>query len=422
MQNKNPSEEKSSNKLAPSFRSLDMLCLFLAPLAGGAGNYMALFFSSSLHWSTNKIGILLAIMSIAIGVANIPAGVLIDRTSHLKRITIIALGVLILGWFSILVYPNFYVAMVAQVLIGATCAVFMPAVASMTLGLVGFKNFDVRLGRNGVFSHAGNALTALFVAFCLGMSGSWSVLVLFIVFAFLAIIATSRIDRNSIDYNYLHKRTANHIGVHPLLGGFASLLKSKTSIFFTIAALLYTFADASMLPLMVQRIASSGSRSSNVHVPIALFLTELVMIPVCYMAGKRAQLGRKPLLVISYLFLFIRGFCFSLTSDPNALVALQILDGISAGIFGLMLTLVISDLSVDTGRFNATLTTMGMFFTLTNGVSNLIFGFATGKFGYPAAFSIMAVCAALGGILIWTLVPETLKKNLLVIPGTEGVQ
>ncbi len=419
MQNINSSEEKSSNKLAPNLRALDMLCLFLAPLAGGASNYMALFFSSSLHWSTNKIGILLAIMSIAIGIAQIPAGVLIDKSSHLKRITMIALSLLILGWLSILIYPVFYTAIVAQVLIGATCALFMPAVASITLGLVGFKNFDVRLGRNGVFSHAGNCLTAMFVAFCLGMSGSWSVLLLFIVFAFFAIIATSRIDRDCIDYNYLHTRTANHTGVHPLLGGFASLLKSKTSVFFTIAALLYTFADASMLPLMVQRIASIDSKSSNVHVPIALFLTEMVMIPVCYAAGKRAKFGRKPLLIISYLFLLIRGFSFTFTSDPNMLVALQVLDGISAGIFGLMLTLVISDLSVDTGRFNATLTTMGMFFTLTNGVSNLIFGFATGKFGYPVAFSTMAVCAAIGGIIIWTLVPETVKKNLILVPGME---
>jgi MFS family permease len=416
MSNENPLPDKSSKQLTPSLRALDMLCLFLAPLAGGAGNYMALFFSSSLHWSTNKIGVLLAIMSISIGIAQIPAGVFIDKTSHLKRIIMIALSLLTLAWLTILVYPDFYTAMVAQVLIGMTCAIFMPAVASMTLGLVGFKKFDVRLGRNGVFSHAGNALTAVIIAFCLAKSGSWSVLVLFIVFACLAIIATSRINRDCIDYIYLHKHTENHKGVHPLLGGFASLLKSRTSVFFTIAALLYTFADASMLPLMVQRIASTGSKSSNVHVPIALFLTELVMIPVCYIAAKRAHLGRKPLLVISYAFLFIRGVSFSLTSDPNMLVGLQILDGISAGIFGLMLTLVISDLSVDTGRFNATLTTMGMFFTLTNGVSNLIFGFTTGKFGYPMAFTIMAICAALGGVLIWTLVPETIKKSLIAVP------
>jgi MFS family permease len=412
MQNKNSADEKSLNKLVPSLRALDMLCLFLAPLAGGAGNYMALFFSSNLHWSTNKIGVLLAVMSIATGIAQIPAGVFIDRTLRLKQIVMMALGLLILGWLSILAYPSFYTAMAVQVMIGITCAIFMPAVASMTLGLVGFKNFDVRLGRNGVFSHAGNALTAMLVAFCLGVSGSWSVLVLFIIFALLAIIATSGINRECIDYVYLRKHVENHQVVHPLLGGFASLLKSRTSVLFTIAAIMYTFANASMLPLMVQRIASVGSKSSNVHIPIALFLTELIMIPVCYIAGKRAQLGRKPLLIISYLFLFLRGLCFSLTSDPNILVGLQILDGMSAGIFGLMLTLVISDLSVETGRFNATLTTMGMFFTLTNGVSNLIFGFTTGKFGYPSAFSIMAAFAALGGILIWAFVPETLKKYI----------
>lgn len=411
MQNTISSDEKSSHKLMPSLRALDMLCLFLAPLAGGAGNYMALFFSSNLHWSTKKIGILLAVMSIAIGASQIPAGVLIDKTTQLKRIVKIALSFLILGWFSILVFPNFYIATTAQVLIGCACAIFMPAVASITLGLVGFKNFDVRLGRNGVFSHAGNALTAIIVAACLAVSGSWSVLVLFIVFAALSIISTSRINRECIDYVYLRKHNDTQQVTHPLLGGFVGLLKTRDSFFFTVAALLYTFADASMLPLMVQRIASTGSRSSNVHVPIALFVTELIMIPVCYVAGKKAQMGRKPLLIISYLFLFIRGFCFSITKDPNILVSLQALDGISAGIFGLMLTLVISDLTKETGRFNATLTTMGMFFTLTNGIANLIFGFTTAKYGYPAAFSAMASCAFAGGFLIWGLVPETLKES-----------
>ena len=289
----------------------------------------------------------------------------------------------------------------------------MPAIASVSLALVGLKNFDIRLGRNGVFSHAGNVLTAVFVTACIGMLGVQSILILFIISALLAIVATTQIQSECIDYSHLQKQKEEPQPIHPLLGGFVNLFGSRTSVFFTIAALFYTFADASMLPLMVQRIGHAGSKAASMHVPAALCLTELVMIPVCYIAAKRAPLGRKPLLIISYIFLFIRGFCFSVTSDTNIMLGLQILDGISAGIFGLMLTLVISDLSLNTGRFNTTLTTMGVLFTLTNGISNFAFGVAAGKFGYPLSFNIMAICAVLGWLIIWALVPETAKPRLL---------
>jgi MFS family permease len=413
-QNSHSADQLLAN-LGTSLVALDLLCLFVAPLAGGAGNYMALFFSANLHWGPGKIGVLLAVMSISLAMAQIPAGVLVDKVFKFKRIIIGALSLLTLSWLIILLNPVFYTAMAAQALIGATCAVFMPAMASISLGLVGLKKFDERLGRNGVFSHTGNVFMAVLAAFAIARAGSRSLLVLFVVFALLAIAAIMNIDGRSIEYSHIGKKTEQRL-IRSFFGGFANLLGSRTSILFTIAALFYTFADAAMLPLMVQRIASIGSKVSSSHVPIAFFLTELVMIPVCYIAGKRARLGRKPLLLISYAFLFIRGLCFSLISNPDILVGLQMLDGISAGIFGLMLTLVISDLSIGTGRFNATLTTMGMLFTLVNSVSSLGFGFTTGKFGYPVAFSIMAACAAFGGILLWMLVPETVKTKLVENP------
>ena len=364
-----------------------------------------------------RLAFLLASLSISLAAAQIPAGVLIDKVLKLKQIIIIALSILVLGWLALLINPVFYTAVAAEILIGTICAIFMPAIASLSLSLVGLKNFDVRLGRNGVYSHIGNVLTAILVTLGIALASSRSVLVLFIFFALFAIIATLRIDDKFIDYTQLRKGKEKIPLVHSFFGGFTTLLGSRTSILFTIAALSYTFADASMQLLMVQHIVSDGSKAASMHAPIAFCLTELVMIPVCYMASKYAYRGRKPLLIISYIFLFVRGVCFSLISNPDVLVGIQVLDGISAGIFSLMLILVISDLSINTGKFNATLTTMGMLFTLTNGASNLIFGLITGKFGFSIAFSIMAACAACGGILIWTLVPETVKSKLEPSPA-----
>jgi hypothetical protein len=51
----------------------------------------------------------------------------------------------------------------------------------------------------------------------------------------------------------------------------------------------------------------------------------------------------------------IRGVLYTLTSTTALLVAIQVLDGVGAGIFGVVSVLVIADLTRGTGRFNLTL-------------------------------------------------------------------
>jgi len=51
----------------------------------------------------------------------------------------------------------------------------------------------------------------------------------------------------------------------------------------------------------------------------------------------------------------IRGVLYTLTANKALLVAIQVLDGVGAGIFGVVSVLVIADLTRGTGRFNLTL-------------------------------------------------------------------
>jgi hypothetical protein len=60
---------------------------------------------------------------------------------------------------------------------------------------------------------------------------------------------------------------------------------------------------------------------------------------------KAASWGRKPLLLIAFGVLPIRGVLYTLTHNTNALVAIQVLDGVAAGIFGVVSVLVIADLT-----------------------------------------------------------------------------
>jgi hypothetical protein len=58
-------------------------------------------------------------------------------------------------------FPSFWPIMSAQVLIGSTSSVFIPAICAMSLGIVGRAAFDVRQGRNQTFNSAGNVIAAV---------------------------------------------------------------------------------------------------------------------------------------------------------------------------------------------------------------------------------------------------------------------
>ena len=65
-----------------------------------------------------------------------------------------------------------------------------------------------------------------------------------------------------------------------------------------------------------------------------------------------ATLGRRPLLLIGFAALPIRALLFAVSADPLFLVGLQLLDGISGAVVGVLTVLVTADLTHGTGRFN----------------------------------------------------------------------
>jgi hypothetical protein len=47
----------------------------------------------------------------------------------------------------------------------------------------------------------------------------------------------------------------------------------------------------------------------------------------------RRGIGRKTIFLVAFVTLPIRGFLFTLTDNPLGVVAIQLLDGVAAGIF-----------------------------------------------------------------------------------------
>ena len=60
----------------------------------------------------------------------------------------------------------------------------------------------------------------------------------------------------------------------------------------------------------------------------------------------------RPLLLLGFAALPIRGVLFMVVTDPQLLVAVQVLDGICAAVFGVLVPLTIADITRGTGRYN----------------------------------------------------------------------
>ena len=68
---------------------------------------------------------------------------------------------LAIGALLIALFPSFWPVVTAQALIGAMSSFFMPAIAAISLGIVGRQLFNLRQGRNQTFNSAGNVVAAI---------------------------------------------------------------------------------------------------------------------------------------------------------------------------------------------------------------------------------------------------------------------
>src|SRR5262245_28229159 len=83
------------------------------------------------------------------------------RALRWKRgLAAIGIGMLCASALILALVPNFVLVFLAEILHGLTAGIVTPAIAAISLGLVGRRAMSVRTGRNYQFNAAGNAITA----------------------------------------------------------------------------------------------------------------------------------------------------------------------------------------------------------------------------------------------------------------------
>jgi predicted MFS family arabinose efflux permease len=133
------------------------------------------------------------------------------------------------------------------------------------------------------------------------------------------------------------------------------------------------------------------------------------MVGAAWSVGKAmtAGIGRKPIFLIALAILPMRGILFSFTANPYGVVTIQLLDGVAAGIFGVIAIVIASDLMRGTGRFNLAQGLVALCVGVGASFSNLISGFIIQWYGYPAGFLSLTAVAAAAFAFFALFMPET---------------
>ncbi len=389
---------------------LDWLNFFLADVKDGLGPFLAIYLLSTLHWEPGTIGVVMTIAGIATVAARAPFGALIDATLRKRGLIVMAAVAVAAGAVTMSLVPNFWLIAGAQAVIGSADAVFPAAIGAISLGIAGPAAFTRRVGRNEAFNHAGNASTAILAGVAGWLLSPRAVLWLIAVLAVASILAALAVDPGSIDHD-LARGSDKTEDKQP--SGLSVIFECKPLLAFTAAITLFHFANAAMLPLLGEKLAQTNRGAETLFMAACIITAQLVMVPMAMLVGLKADAwGRKPLFLIGFAVLPIRGFLYTLTENAYALVSIQVLDGIGAGIFGALFFIVVADFTRGTGRYNLAQGAAAASWGLGAALSNSVAGYIVDLAGYSAAFLFLALCAVAAFVLFWAAVPETGRAEL----------
>ena len=310
-----------------------------------------------------------------------------------------------LGALLIALFPKVWTILIGQVLIGGASSLFGPALCAISLGLVGRKMFDARQGRNQTYSSGGNVVAAILMGLIGYFVSNRGVFFFKVCLALPTLLSLTLIQPKEIDYNLARGATEREADLSIKAW---KLLRDRPLVVFLFCAILFHFANAAMLPLLGEMLSKGKGGSSMMFMSACVVTTQLVITIIASWVGKKATIwGRKPLLLAAFIALPIRGLLYTLTDNTYLLVAIQILDGIGAGIFGVVSVLVIADLTMGTGRFNLTLGIISAAVGVGASLSQMIAGSIVHHFGYKTGFEFLAFVALVALGILQFFMPET---------------
>jgi MFS family permease len=401
---------------AESLHALDWLNFFLAALLMGFGPFVAVYLADR-GWIPETIGLVLTASGLAGLLSQVPAGELIDIVKSKRAIVGAGTAAVILVVLTFRLRPDFPSVFTAAMIQGTAGSVLGPGVAAISLGLVGHEALAERLGRNQRFAAIGG-LTAAGIMGVVGyILSTRNILLVAVALGFPVLWALVRIHASDIHFGR-SCGAPDHHGTNPERARRGVLLRDRRLLTFAVCLFLFQVANASILPLFGETIVHTERRWSSLVVSALIVVPQIVVALLAPWAGRTADSwGRRPLLLIGLGVVPIRAGFFAFTADPVLLVAIQMLDGLTGAVLGVLTTLVVADLTRGTGRFNLSQGFIGTVSGVGASLSTSISGLIVEKFGHATGFLSATMIGLIAVATLLAFMPETKPAPLLQKTG-----
>ncbi len=387
--------------MTPSI-GLPVINFFMADVGGGMGPFLSTWLAQAEKWPPDEIGMVLSAGLIAGMLMATPAGALIDRIGRPRMMLGVTCLMIMGGTLAMFLVHGLWPILAAQVVVATGGALGGPSLTALTMATVGKDGFPRQQGINQAATHSGNVVAAAMIwaaAFAIGPASSIAILGIMAAGMLAALLFY---PRDVIDHTRMAGRERRKKGEKR--GSTRALLRNKRLLVVILAVGSFNFGNAAVLPLLGQRLAAEKLHDATQWLAILVVVAQAVMVPVSWAAGYLAdKIGRRILLIASCAVLPVRGLLAALSHDPAALIAIEVLDGIGAGLISVAAPAAVADLTYGGGRTQTAMGALGTMQSLASALSAYVAGLVVVRLGWTPAYGLLAMVPLAGLGLLCTV-------------------
>ena len=389
-----------------SLRALDWFVFFLADVQTGFGAFVSVYLTTQ-KWTQTDIGLVLTVGAFVGLVGQIPGGAIVDTARSQRWVAAVAVAAVGISAFALAASPIFLVVFASRILQAGASCVLGPAIVAISLGLVGHRMISARLGRNAAFASVGSGLAAAGMGASAYYISDRAAFFLVASMTVPALFALLHMRTHEIDPTRAHGGVAKPEHSNAL-AGLLSLFEIRPLLIFAGCIALFQLANAAMLPLAASIMTLRSSKFATILVATSIVAPQLIVAVLSPWVGHKAeQWGRRPLLILCFVALAVRGLLFAFLVNPYLLMTAQLLDGVSGAVLAVLVPLIIADVSGNTGHFNLAQGAVGCAVGVGASISTTLAGYVSDRFDSSTAFLMMAGFGLLGLAAVSLAMPET---------------
>jgi len=376
---------------------LDWLNFFTANLQTAFGPFIAVYLTQQ-RWTQSDIGFALSVGYAATMISQVPAGALVDSMPRKTIAAGAAILAVIAGALLLALFPEMLPVLLAEISHAFASCMLSPAIAALSLAVAG-QAAGERLGRNARFAGIGNGTAAGMMALVGSQLGARWVFLLGAALAVPGLFAL-RLIRPGV--------SPQAAGRAPPRERVGKLLRDRRLLWFASCCAAFHLSNAAMLPLAAASATEKLGNDATLVIGACIVGPQIIVALLSPGVGRAAErFGRRPVLVLGMLALPLRGLALAFNPSASLLVPIQLLDGISGAVFGVLVPLVAADITAGSGRFNLCMGLLGLAIGAAAACSTWAGG-ALADQSVHLAF-LMLAGAGLVGVALAALMPETAR-------------